>query len=120
MFVGILQFELRIDGALSLKDKRRVVKSVKDRLHRDHLVSVAETDAINHLRTAMLSVAMVSATQGPIGRTFDRILEKLRALTDAELIDFSRDLLRGDQLPDQNEAALWSPEERRADAGVGT
>ena len=42
MVVGILQFELLVPGATSLKDKRRVVKSVKDRLHREHLVSVAE------------------------------------------------------------------------------
>ena len=119
MFVGILQFELRIAHALSVKDKRRVVKSVKDRLHRDHLVSVAETEAINHLRTVMLSVSMVSATQGPIGRTFDRILDKLRALPDAELVGFTRDLLRGDQLPGDESDALWSEGERREPAEAG-
>ena len=46
MVVGILQIEVSIDGSTSLKDKRRVVSSLKDRLHREHQVSVAEVDLL--------------------------------------------------------------------------
>ena len=42
MFIAILQFHLMIDGSSGLKDKRRVVRSIKDRLHKDHMVAVAE------------------------------------------------------------------------------
>ena len=100
MIVGILQFELHVPWAESLKDKRRVVKSVKDRLHREHLVSVAETASLESIGVAVLGLALVGNDGQAIGRTLDRITEKLRALDDAELGAVSRDLLRGDTTSD--------------------
>ena len=60
MVIGILQVELTIDAADSLKDKRRVVKSLKDRLHREHQVSVAEVGTQDVHRTATLGMVVVS------------------------------------------------------------
>jgi uncharacterized protein YlxP (DUF503 family) len=42
MTIGVLQLELRIGDAMSLKDKRRVIKSLKDRIAHGHNVSIAE------------------------------------------------------------------------------
>ena len=42
MTVGVLQLELSIGDAMSLKDKRRVIKSLKDRIAHGHNVSIAE------------------------------------------------------------------------------
>jgi len=42
--IGVVTWQLHLDGCSSLKDKRRVVKSLKDRLHSRFNVSVAETD----------------------------------------------------------------------------
>jgi uncharacterized protein len=42
--VGVITFELRIDDALSLKDKRHYVQGLKDRLRAKFNVSVAEID----------------------------------------------------------------------------
>lgn len=39
-----MTWELHLNGCRSLKDKRRVLKSLKDRLHQRFNVSVAETD----------------------------------------------------------------------------
>lgn len=94
MIIGILQFELLIHDAESLKDKRRVVKSVKDRLHREHLVSVAEVGALETLNRAVLGLGLVGADGAQIGATLDRITEKLRGLHDAELGFARRELLR--------------------------
>ena len=44
MIVGVISWDLQLAGCASLKDKRRIVKSIKDRLHRKFNVSVAETD----------------------------------------------------------------------------
>ncbi|NQU75609.1 MAG: DUF503 domain-containing protein [Planctomycetes bacterium] len=57
--VGVLHLELMIGDATSLKDKRRVVKSFKDRLRSRHNVSVAEVDFLDSHRHAGLAVAMV-------------------------------------------------------------
>ncbi len=43
MVVGVRTWELHLSGCQSLKDKRRILKSLKDRLHRQFNVSVAET-----------------------------------------------------------------------------
>jgi len=120
MHVGILQFEVVIPGSASLKDKRRVVKSLKDRLHRAHLVSVAEVGALDHHRLALMGVAMVSNSAPHIESTFDRILEKVRALGVAHLGDVSREIISGDVgsgAAGDDASALWTEDERRPDPG---
>ena len=44
MPVGLLTLELHIPDAQSLKDKRQVLRSLKDRLRRDFNVAVAELE----------------------------------------------------------------------------
>lgn len=103
MVIGILQFELLIRGAESLKDKRRVVSSVKDKLHREHLVSIAEVGLLDNMTVARLALASVGSDGKYIGQTLDRITVKLRALHDAELGSISREVLhdpQGEPLPE--------------------
>jgi len=118
MFVAILQFELLVRGAESLKDKRRVVRSVKDGLHREHMVSVAEIAALDHHQLAVLGAALVANSESRARQVMDAIVEKLRALHTAELGEVSCDVIRGDQPPCsvEPEEELWSPDERRAGA----
>lgn len=108
MVVGVLQFDLHVPWAESLKDKRRVVRSVKDRLHREHQVSVAEVDALDTHTRAVLGVAVVAADGARAGRVLDAITEKLRALTDAELGETRRDILHGSQIEDAGDDAVPS------------
>lgn len=108
MVVGILQFELLIRGAESIKDKRRVVVSVKDRLHREHQVSVAEVGLQDKMSAARLGLAVVGSDGRYVGQVLDRITLKLRSLTDAELGDVFREVLhdpRGDEVADASEDA---------------
>ena len=95
MIIGVLQFELVIHDSQSLKDKRRVVRSVKDRLHREHQVSVAEVAAQDTLNLAVMGLALVGTDGRYVGQTLDRITEKLRSLHDAEVGSFTRQLLEG-------------------------
>ncbi|MFO0836753.1 MAG: DUF503 domain-containing protein [Phycisphaerales bacterium] len=95
MIIGILQFELLIHGSESLKDKRRVVRSVKDRLHREHQVSVAEIATQDSLNVATLGLALVGSDGRHVGEVLDQITAKLRAIPDAELGDTTRELLHG-------------------------
>jgi hypothetical protein len=117
MKIGILQFELLIHDSQSLKDKRRVVRSVKDRLHREHMVSVAEVGALDLWNIAVLGLACVSRDAGHVADVLDRVVTKLRSLTEAELGEVSREILDGDQLPspavDDAGEPLWTPAERR-------
>lgn len=95
MVLGILQFELLIHDTESLKDKRRVVQSVKDRLHREHQAAVAEVDALETLNRAVLGLAVVGREGRRVGEVLDQITSKLRSLHDAELGDVSREIVHG-------------------------
>lgn len=123
MLVGILQVEVFVPSATSLKDKRRVVRSLKDRLHREHQVSVAEVGDPERHRVAMLGVSMVSNDAKVISATFDRVLRKVEATPDARLGDHQREILCGDgpSAPAAGGAESdWNEDERREDvAGRG-
>ncbi len=61
--IGVLTLELRIEHAHSLKEKRHVVKSLKDRLRGKFNVSVAEIDDMDIHNSAVLAVATVSSSR---------------------------------------------------------
>ena len=61
--IGVLTLELRIEHAHSLKEKRHVVKSLKDRLRVKFNVSVAEIDDMDLHNSAVLAVAAVSSSR---------------------------------------------------------
>ena len=120
MVVGILQFELHVHDASSLKDKRRVVLSVKDRLHRTHHVSVAEVGMLESWSVARLGIAVVGNDGKHIAGVLDKITADLRALHDAELGDTTREILYGREFgggqaePDEDEDEIEAEVRRRA------
>ena len=61
--VGVLTMELRIEHAHSLKEKRHVVKSLKDRLRNKFNVSVAEIDDQDLHNSAVVAVAALSSSK---------------------------------------------------------
>jgi len=62
--IAYLMLEIRIEGAHSLKDKRQVVRSVKDGLRNHFNVAVAELDAGNAWQRATLGVVSISDSHG--------------------------------------------------------
>lgn len=117
MKVAILQFELLIDGAFSLKDKRRVVRSLKDRLHREHMVSVAEVGSQDVWNLATLGLAAVSGNAEYLVSMMDRIEDKLSSLPDARLGSISREIIDAESVVIDDTAEdgspLWTEDERR-------
>ena len=95
MVIGIVQLELAIDGSRSLKDKRRVVTSLKDRLHRHHQVSVAEVGSLEDHRVAVLGIVLVSSSVPQCQRVFDHLLNNIRRQRGCVLSDHSTEILTG-------------------------
>ena len=87
MIVGSLRFRLLIREARSLKDKRQVVQSVKERLRQRFNVSVAEVDAQDNRQLAVLGVAMVGNEAGHVRGALQQIVETVRRHPVAELLD---------------------------------
>ena len=59
--IGVLTLEIRVENSHSLKEKRHVVKGLKDRLRHKFNVSVAEIDYQDLWQRALVAVATVSS-----------------------------------------------------------
>jgi uncharacterized protein len=92
MIVGTLRVRLLIREARTLKDKRQVVKSIKDRLRNGFNVSIAEVDALDNRRLAELGLAMVSNETHHIKVALGQVVEALRSHPIAELLDYELDV----------------------------
>jgi len=93
MTVGILQLELDIPDAFSLKDKRRVVKSLKDRISHGHNVSIAEVGALDEHRRSILAVAMVGNDSRYIAGALTKLVDYVRQNPYSSLNDYQIELL---------------------------
>ena len=72
--VGLLHLELSVAQATSLKDKRRAIKSFKDRTRSACNVSIAEVGALDDRRRAVLAVAMVGADRPYVEGALQKII----------------------------------------------
>ena len=73
--------------ARTLKDKRQVVQSIKDRLRQDFNVSVAEVAELDQRQLAGLGVALVGNEAYAVRTTLEKIVEALRRHPVAELLE---------------------------------
>mgnify|MGYP000184197469 CR=1 FL=1 len=93
MTVGILQIEIAIADADSLKDKRRVVLSLKDRIANTHNVSVAEVGALDEHRRCIMGVAMVSNDKRYVEGGLSKIVDLVRLTSSVSLTDYQIEFL---------------------------
>ena len=78
MIVGLITWELHLAACHSLKEKRQIVKSLKDRLHQRFNVSAAETDHHDLWQRAELSAVVVTTDRQhaeQVLREADRLVE---------------------------------------------
>jgi uncharacterized protein len=93
MIVGLLTLEIVVYDATSLKDKRRVVVSLKDRIRGRFNVSIAEVGHLDSRQRATLGVALVANDARFVHGCLDKIVEYVRATGPASLLDFQKELL---------------------------
>ncbi|HEU0013408.1 MAG TPA: DUF503 domain-containing protein [Longimicrobium sp.] len=87
MVVGLVVWELHVPGCASLKDKRAVVKGLKDRLHARFNVSAAETAHQDLLQRAEIAVCVVSNDRKHAQSVLSSADEMVQAEGRARIID---------------------------------
>jgi uncharacterized protein len=75
MPVGLLTLELHIPDAKSLKDKRQVVRSLKDRLRKHFNVAVAEMEYQDVWSRAIIGVVTLSTAEQHVEESLQLVLE---------------------------------------------
>lgn len=93
MTVGLLELRLRIPENHSLKGKRQVLLSLKDRIRQRFNVSVAETEDHDKWQAATLTVACVGVDQVVVDRTLNLVAEFAGKDREAELLDIRMEFL---------------------------
>ena len=93
MIVGVLRVELALLEAQTLKDKRRIIKGVKDRLHHRFNVSVAEVGFGDSPKRCRLGIAAVANESRFVHSMLDKMIDTLRHVAGLTLIDYKRELL---------------------------
>jgi uncharacterized protein YlxP (DUF503 family) len=87
VLVGVLQVELSIPGAYSLKEKRHVLKGLLERLRRDFGVAAAEVDRQDVWNSAIVGVAFVSNDAKHAESHLQKALNSLEKSRDAVVAD---------------------------------
>ena len=96
MPIAYLTLELRIEGAHSLKDKRQVVRSVKDRLRNSFNISIAEIEVTDLWQRATLGVVSISDSRDYLDglmKNVEREAMRLANNAGADVVDSFMDFL---------------------------
>ena len=92
MVVGTCTVSLHIPGSGSLKSKRFVLKSLKDRIRHKFNVSVAEVDHFDLWQRSTIAVAVVSRDGQFADRVISKVLNLIETDTKIDVIDIQTEL----------------------------
>jgi uncharacterized protein YlxP (DUF503 family) len=96
MPVARVTIELEIPGAHSLKDRRQVLRSMKDKLRHAFNLSIAELDSGAILNRATLGIAVISASTSYLTgqlELIDGAVHRMATNLSAEVTDFYAEML---------------------------
>jgi uncharacterized protein YlxP (DUF503 family) len=93
LVVGILTVELYIGEANSLKEKRRVLKSLIDRIKVRFNVSIAEVGEMDAWQRSVVGISFVSNEQAHVSRVLAAVVSFIEQQGAVQLIDFQTELL---------------------------
>lgn len=87
MIVAVLTVDLYLPGAVSLKDKRMVIRKIKDRLSSKFNVSIAEVDYQDKWQRAQLGIAQVGSDYTMLDKSMNTIFRLIDSQDMAEIVD---------------------------------
>ena len=106
MVIGVGRVVLSLPGNNSLKGKRKVIRSILDRVRARFSVAAAEVDDMDNWRRATLGFAVVSNDSSHANSMVDAVLSYVEASVDAVVLDRYLELVHmadGLQLGDYTE-----------------
>ncbi len=94
MHVGVCRIRLRLPENLSLKGKRRVLKSITSRVGNKFNVSVAEVDDHDLWQLATLGISCVSNSRPHANEVLSRVVDFIiNSRFDVEILDYEIEIL---------------------------
>ncbi len=93
MVVAIAKLGFHISYSHSLKEKRRAIRTIKDRTRVRHNVHVVEVEAQDKWQRAVLGFAVVGSDRAVAESVVDRVVRSIEAMAVAELIADDRETI---------------------------
>ncbi len=93
MIVGLCIVELRLNWSNSLKDKRRELKSLINRVRAKFNVSIAETAYQDEWKKAVLGIAAVSSERRHVDSIVNEVVNFIEQNTEAELVSWRTEII---------------------------
>ena len=94
MTIGVYTFELHLPSAQSLKEKRKVLRRLKDRLRSRFNVSVSELNDYSDLwQRAALAVVSVAHERDALERLFEAVFTEATPLVPGQIIETGREFI---------------------------
>lgn len=96
MTIGVLTFEIRLPGARSLKDRRQVVRSLKERLRARHNLAICELEEHAELwQRASLALVSVASRRDALDALFEAVIRESESHVPGHLLETGREFLEG-------------------------
>jgi uncharacterized protein len=92
VIIGALKIRLRIEGSGSLKEKRRILKAIKDKAMGMN-VSIAEVDDNDLWQAATLGAVFVSNDATYVNSVMDKFIHGIHRNTDIEVLNCSTEIM---------------------------
>ncbi len=88
MVLGLLEVELRIPDASSLKQKRMVIRSIKDKIRNKYNVSISEISHLSQSQQCRLGIAHISNEKPFSNQVLSKIVDFIELSKQVELVEY--------------------------------
>ena len=93
MVAGLCSIDLHFPDNRSLKEKRQILRGMKERVRQRFNVSIAEVDGLDLWQRVTLGVSCVSTDRRQVNRTLDQVVQYLERFPQVEVLDYRIEML---------------------------
>jgi uncharacterized protein YlxP (DUF503 family) len=96
MTIGIYTIEIHLPGARSLKEKRQVLRRLKDRLRARHNLAVSELEEhAGKWQRSGLMIVSVASNRDPLENLFEKIHRETESMVPGHVMEIGREFIDG-------------------------
>ncbi len=97
MTIGILKIIYHLPYSQTLKNKRQILRSIKDILKKKFNISISEIDYMNLWQKSLIGISMISSEQSFINSNFNKIISEFECFKNGYIADYNTEYLHSNE-----------------------
>lgn len=93
MYIGIAYYKLHLPGCRSLKEKRKTIKSMIERIRRRLNAAISETDHHDVWGTAGIGVAVVGTSRTQTEKSLELVMIEIEKYSDIDIVEMKSSII---------------------------